>query len=88
MNDRAPPVIGSITFDPSKPWHPAPRPDVPGRRAAIQLATDAQLDAIAADYAATMRARGFVIGVPEETAIRRSAAIQDAWRVAFARGLK
>ncbi len=50
-----------------------------------QPATDAQLDAIAADYAAAMLARGFVIGPPERDAIRRMAAIQDVWRVAFAR---
>lgn len=55
------------------------------RREGVQNASDTQLDAIAADYAETMRARGFVIGAPEEQAIRRAAAIQDAWRAAFAR---
>jgi hypothetical protein len=58
------------------------------RRSVLQPCTDAQLDAVAADYAETMRCRGFAIGVPEETAIRRAATIQDAWRVAFARVLK
>ena len=52
-----------------------------------QPCTDAQLDAVAADYAETMRARGVSIGKPEEVAIRRAAAIQDTWRVAFARVL-
>lgn len=57
------------------------------RRSAVQPATLEQLDAIAADYVETMRARGFVMGKPEEVACRRAAAIQDAWRVAFARVL-
>jgi hypothetical protein len=58
------------------------------RRDRVQPCTDAQLDAVAADYAETMRCRGFAIGIPEEVAIRRAATIQDAWRVAFARVLK
>lgn len=58
------------------------------RRRNVQPCTDAQLDAIVADYAETMRARGFVIGKPEEVAIRRAAAIQDTWRVAFKRVLE
>src|ERR1700676_1262744 len=63
-------------------------PDAPPeRRHVLQNATDAQLDAIAADYVETMRARGFVMGKPEETACRRAAAIQDAWRCAFERVL-
>jgi hypothetical protein len=57
------------------------------RRRDVQPCTDAQLDAVAADYAETMRARGVVIGKPEEVAIRRAAAIQDVWRVAFKRVL-
>lgn len=60
-------------------------PQCDRRRAASIFATDVQLDAIAQDYAETMRARGFLIGKPEEAAIRRSAAIQDAWRGAFKR---
>lgn len=50
--------------------------------------TAEQLEAVAADYIETMRARGFVIGEPEKVAILRAAGIQDAWRVAFARALK
>jgi hypothetical protein len=57
------------------------------RRTEPQPCTNAQLDAVAADYAETMRARGIAIGKPEEAAIRRAAAIQDAWRVAFKRVL-
>lgn len=82
MNDKAPPVIGSITFDPSRPWHPAP----PERRSTgVQPATEAQLDAVAADYAATMRARGFDVPEGNMPVLRRAAAVQDAWRCAFAR---
>jgi hypothetical protein len=58
------------------------------RRDNVQPCTLEQLDAVAADYIETMRARGFMIGKPEEVACRRAAAIQDAWRVAFARVLK
>jgi hypothetical protein len=57
------------------------------RGAAGQPCTDAQLDALVDVYAAYMRARGVTIGKPELTAIRRAAAIQDAWRVAFAQVL-
>ncbi len=59
----------------------------PERRKGPQPCTEAQLEAVADEYAAYMRARGFVIGRPEEIAIRRAAAIQDAWRCAFARVL-
>jgi hypothetical protein len=52
-----------------------------------QPCTDAELDAVAADYAETMRARGFTIGSADEVAIRRAAAIQDTWRLAFKRVL-
>lgn len=55
------------------------------RRRNVQALTDAQLNAVVDDYVMTMQARGFVIGKPEEVAIRRAAAIQDAWRVAFKR---
>jgi hypothetical protein len=79
----------------AEPWTPpvftreADRtPPDPERREGVQPCTDIQLDAIADDYAAYMRARGFVIGRPEEVAIRRAAMIQDAWRVAFARVLE
>lgn len=57
------------------------------RRRDVQHCTEAQLDAVVADYAETMRARGISIGKPEEAAIKRAAAIQDAWRVAFKRAL-
>ncbi len=87
MNDKAPPVIGSITFDPSRAWHPPAGLSGPGRRAAPQPATEAQLDAIAADYAATMRARGFDVPEGNMPVLRRAAAVQDAWRCAFARVL-
>lgn len=50
-------------------------------------ATPDQLDNIAREYADIMRAFGF--DVPEENipVLRRAAAIQDAWRCAFARVL-
>lgn len=51
----------------------------------IPLASGAQLDAITEEYARHMRLRGFTIGEAELAAIRRSAAIQDVWRAAFAR---
>ena len=54
---------------------------------AIPCATGAQLDAIAEEYARIMRLRGHGIGEPELAAIKRSAAIQDVWRAAFARVL-
>jgi|SRR5882672_740693 len=41
------------------------------------------LDAIAAEYVATMQAQGFVIGEPEEAAIRRAANIQYTWYCAM-----
>ena len=71
-----------------KPGERAHCPECPEPRAGAQPCTDAQLDAVALEYAETMRSRGFAIGKPEEVAIRRAAAIQDAWRVAFARVLK
>jgi len=73
------------------PGFPFPDSTVPPfveRRAQVQPCTPEQLEAVAENYAAYMRGRGVIIGKPEETAIRRAAAIQDAWRVAFARVLK
>ena len=68
-----------------KPWVP---PFVaPERREAPQPATGEQLDAIAADYATTMRALGFDVPDANLPVLRRAAAIQDAWRLAFARVL-
>src|SRR5271154_183223 len=72
------------SFDPNDEY---PCPTCDDRRRDVQPCTDAELDAVAIDYAATMRARGFTIGLPEEAAIRRAATIQDAWRVAFKRVL-
>jgi hypothetical protein len=75
-------VVGSVQFNDAKPWHPPvlnPEPLI------LPAATEKQLDEIAADYAQTMRARGFTIGDPELAAIRRMATIQDAWRCAFCR---
>ena len=58
---------------------------MPTTPAMYRSATDAQLDAIAAEYEAVMTERGIAIGPAERTAIRRAAAIHDAWRVAFAK---
>lgn len=62
-----------------------PIPAYPAPASRIECASGAQLDAITAVYADEMRKRGFTIGPNEIAAIRRSAAIQDVWRAAFAR---
>jgi hypothetical protein len=53
-----------------------------------QPLTEAQLEAVAAEYQAFMEARGHSIGPGEYATIVRAARIQDAWRVAFAKVLK
>ncbi len=58
------------------------------RRAVPQPLTEAQLEAVAAEYQAFMEARGHSIGPAEYSMIVRAARIQDAWRVAFAKVLK
>lgn len=55
------------------------------KRPASQYCTDVELDVASAFYAETMRLKGFTIGAVEMAAIKRAAAIQDAWRVAFAK---
>lgn len=57
------------------------------RRTGIQPASEAQLMAVAMDYVHTMRNRGVEIDASGEAMVLRSAAIQDAWRCAFARVL-
>ena len=67
-------------------WAPPElHPDPPAPT--IQPATDAELDSIADIYADYMVSHGHSIGRPERMMIRRMAAIQDAWRVAFGRVL-
>ena len=65
-----------------------PVPALPRGELSLAPATDAQLDALAASYAATMRARGVTIDKSAEAMIRRAAAVQDAWRVAFGKVFK
>lgn len=62
-------------------------PACPGFPNAGSAATPEQLDAITADYVDTMRKAGHVIPEANVAVIRRAAAIQDAWRCAFARVL-
>ena len=54
---------------------------------ALRAATRDQLDAIAREYADLMRALGHEVPEANIPVLRRAAAIQDAWRVAFARVL-
>lgn len=62
---------------------PALEPDPPR----VEYCTPAQLDVAAKWYADEMAERGFTIGTLERETIRRAAAIQDVWRVAFAQAL-
>lgn len=64
-----------------------PCPTCDERRENVQPATKAQLEAIAAEYAARMRALGFDVPEGNMPVLRRAAAIQDAWRIAFKRVL-
>lgn len=57
------------------------------RRETAQPLNDAQITAVAEHYAETMRALGFDVPDNNMPILKRAAAIQDAWRVAFARVL-
>ena len=53
-------------------------------RKSPQPCNDAQLTLVAEHYAHTMRSLGFDVPEGNMPVLKRAAAIQDAWRLAFA----